>query len=628
MIEIMDRKIFNKESVVVSSGFFILSFFWILLSDRLLLFFIKDPVRITNFQSYKGWFYVAMATVYVFYLVNRKIRQKDKLIYLLNKQTQWQNILLSNIPNINVILFDKDSGVILMQGGELLSQAKEKDEKSLDKILTFENENQLISYSAIKADILNGNTVNLKFQDKKSSFLIKGRPILNDNEQIIAGLLVYINTMEHAKVLDQLEEEKEKYATLFNEYHTVNLELKRSYEELISKNFSLKESKERYQNFFMQSTDAIYRIDFDRPLDLRFSLEEQKQYILENGFLAECNPVYATIYGQDSFEHLRNTKISDLLNIQTIQTYFILFENLVRNNYKIKNIETNEPLTDGKDRFFLNTMIGIIDDSKLVRIWGTKTSITQLKQYEKELIAAKKRAEESDHLKSAFLANMSHEIRTPLNGIIGFAELLCLDNLETAQRQKYVQVVRTSNNQLLQIIDDILDISKIETHQLTISLSVFSLNQLMKEINEYLTTELKDRRKTIATKCHISFNDNDDLIESDKERLFQVITNLLNNSVKFTRKGLIEFGYRQLNESNLEFFVSDTGIGIPNEMHDKIFMRFKQVEDYFTRTFGGTGLGLAISKGIVELLGGKIKVKSELGEGAVFKFTIPFKKAI
>lgn len=614
----------NKEPLIIALGFLVLSFIWIIFSDRILYALIEESNRLTKFQTYKGWFYVTMATLYIFYLVNREINRKNKLILLLDKKNEWQNLLISNIPNVEVLLFDSSPEAILMQGEEFISKADGPDEKSLDKVLSFKNDKQLISFLSLKKDILSGNSINLDFENNHINLKIKGRPVTDDDGNVIAGLLVYLNKKDNLALQVELLEEQQKYDQLFKEYHSVNLELNRSYQELITKNKALQESKERYQNFFMQSTYGIYRIDFESQLEMTLSPEEQKRFIIENGFLAECNPVFANIYGKNNHEDMLQIKISELHNIETVNIFFDLTEQLVINGYRIQNIETREIDTSGTEQYFLNTMIGIIENKKLIRIWGTKTNISKLKKYERELLEAKKAAEESDKLKSAFLANMSHEIRTPLNGIVGFADLLSKDDLSEEQRGKYIHIVKSSNDQLLRIIDDILDISKIDTGQVTINNHDFNLNQLMNEIEIYLKQEINRIQKQLDVKCIRHFADGSDIINSDKERIYQVITNLVNNAAKFTNTGKITFGYRLIDPTVLEFFVSDTGIGIPKEMHTTIFKQFQQGEDYMTKSYGGTGLGLSICKGIIELLDGKIKVDSQPEKGSTFTFTIPY----
>jgi PAS domain S-box-containing protein len=247
------------------------------------------------------------------------------------------------------------------------------------------------------------------------------------------------------------------------------------------------------------------------------------------------------------------------------------------------------------------------------------------KKAEQAIKAAKEKAEESDKLKTAFLANMSHEIRTPMNGILGFAELLDDNTLSPERRREFTSIISNSSKQLLTVINDIIDISKIESGLLKISNVHFNLNKLMREV---LTTfhNLNAR----AGKSHIKlvfengFSDDNSNIFCDDMRISQVLNNLIGNALKFTNSGFVKFGYRQQNDLLL-FFVQDTGKGIAGEKQQFIFERFRQVEESNTRRFGGTGLGLSISKGLVELMGGNIWVVSEENKGSTFYFTLPVK---
>ncbi|MFP4042285.1 MAG: response regulator, partial [Bacteroidales bacterium] len=241
---------------------------------------------------------------------------------------------------------------------------------------------------------------------------------------------------------------------------------------------------------------------------------------------------------------------------------------------------------------------------------------------------AKQKAEEADRIKSAFLANMSHEIRTPMNAILGFARLLKEPSLNKEQLHEYVDIINGRANHLLQIINDILDLSKIESDQLLISEEEFNLNQFLNEIYTVISNELKQAGKSdLDLYLKNGLKEDDANIVSDKTRLQQILFNLLNNAVKYTREGFVEFGYRMQDGKwgDLEFFVRDTGIGIEEDKQNVIFDRFRQSDESKTREFGGAGLGLSISKGLVGKLGGQMWVNSEYGKGSVFYFTIPFK---
>ncbi|MFW6328367.1 MAG: ATP-binding protein [Bacteroidota bacterium] len=245
------------------------------------------------------------------------------------------------------------------------------------------------------------------------------------------------------------------------------------------------------------------------------------------------------------------------------------------------------------------------------------------KHLEDELIIARDKAEDSDRLKTAFLANMSHEIRTPMNGIIGFAQLLSEEDLFPGQIKEYARSILDNGHLLINLINDIIDLSQIETGHVKIEKKEFGVNALIDDVyNKFKSYQSVDRKKDIAFDIVKSIPDDQDLVISDPARIKQILSNLLGNAFKFTSKGSITFGVHQKNET-LEFFVKDTGIGISPGQHDTIFERFVQADISATRKYGGSGLGLAISKGFAELLGGKIWFESEPGKGSTFYFTIP-----
>jgi PAS domain S-box-containing protein len=249
--------------------------------------------------------------------------------------------------------------------------------------------------------------------------------------------------------------------------------------------------------------------------------------------------------------------------------------------------------------------------------------ITERHRLFRELKKAKEQAVESDRLKSAFLANMSHEIRTPMNSILGFAELLGEDDLESDERKQYLEIIQAGTNHLLSIISDIIDISKIEAGQVLLFPKPISLNNLFTELHATFTMELtrlgkKDIQLNRTCSCQLS----DRTLLVDSGRLRQIMVNLLSNAIKFTDRGSIEFGCT--NESDrVRFFVTDTGRGISPAYQKIIFERFRQVEETLTRNHTGTGLGLTICKGLITLMGGRIGVNSNPGEGSEFWFTLP-----
>ncbi|HPR31330.1 MAG TPA: two-component regulator propeller domain-containing protein [Prolixibacteraceae bacterium] len=241
----------------------------------------------------------------------------------------------------------------------------------------------------------------------------------------------------------------------------------------------------------------------------------------------------------------------------------------------------------------------------------------------RELEIAKQRAEETDRLKSSFLANMSHEIRTPLNAICGFSSLLDDDDLDKSTRKEYIDLVSSNSAMLLKLIEDILDLSKIEAKQLTIHKEKFPIQQLITDLFAIFSEEMKTQNITeVELRCPKRHEtDQPVYLFSDEYRIKQVMLNLLNNALKFCRKGYIEFGYLNQGDS-IFFYVKDTGIGIPPSHQEMIFNRFIKIEDKKVM-YRGTGLGLSISQSIVELLGGRIWVESVEGKGSTFSFKIP-----
>jgi len=240
-----------------------------------------------------------------------------------------------------------------------------------------------------------------------------------------------------------------------------------------------------------------------------------------------------------------------------------------------------------------------------------------------ELTLAKEKAEESDRLKSAFLANMSHEIRTPLNSIVGFSELLNDPDFDLEQKQEFTKTIVESGNNLMIIINDIMDLSMIDSKQLKIRIERFYLSKLLSDLEKEFRKKISDH----GFEFRISIPpENDEIaIDNDIYRIKQVFNNLIINALKFTEKGYIEIGYSVRN-NHIEFFVKDSGIGIAPVHHESIFERFRQIELSKARKYGGNGLGLSISKNLVKILGGEIWVESELGKGSTFYFSIPFQE--
>ena len=265
------------------------------------------------------------------------------------------------------------------------------------------------------------------------------------------------------------------------------------------------------------------------------------------------------------------------------------------------------------------------DLDQITHYIAIKDDITERKNIEQQLVQAKEKAEESDRLKSAFLANMSHEIRTPMNAILGFSEILQHEGIQPEDRREYIKLIHDKGNDLMNIISDLIDISRIEAGDMKLVKTHIRINDIILELFEQVNKEkaLKGKNE-VQVRYRIS-EDAEYSILSDKNRLRQVFNNLLGNAMKFTNEGYIEIGYDLLDD-HVRFYVKDSGIGITPENQKVIFERFRQEDNSYTRKHGGTGLGLAISKQIVELLGGEIGVDSKPDQGANFYFTLPLEQ--
>ncbi len=298
---------------------------------------------------------------------------------------------------------------------------------------------------------------------------------------------------------------------------------------------------------------------------------------------------------------------------------------LVLSEKKITDYELTACARDGKQTVVSYNATTFYDRGRTLQgVFAAARDITESKRVEVELQQAKAAAESASQTKSDFLASMSHEIRTPMNAIIGIADLLAKTPL-SPQQDKYVEIFRRASDNLLHLIDDILDLSKVEASQLDLEQTEFSLTDLLDKVTEMVAVPA--HQKGLALVCEIAPDVPTDLV-GDPTRLRQVLLNLLGNAIKFTESG--EVALRVMPDGDcavagaLRFTVSDTGIGIPGEKLAAVFERFIQADSSTTRRFGGSGLGLTISKRLVELMGGRIWVESGVGEGSVFSFAVPF----
>lgn len=346
-----------------------------------------------------------------------------------------------------------------------------------------------------------------------------------------------------------------------------------------------------------------------------------------NGKLVFCNKSLLDVSGY-TFDEITDKNLFDIfVPLDTKEQLGLLLQRAVSGDESALNFEA-EFLTKNGTKLMVafNCTLLKDDDGKISGIAGIGENITRRKQAESELINAKIKAEESDKLKSIFLANMSHEIRTPMNSIMGFSSLLGEKNLSEESKFQYIDIINSSSNRLLQLINDIIDLSKIEAKQLSINLSECNLSELLSNsIETFRKSELLLRKPEV--KLELNLPEEYDKIKflSDGVRVQQVLDNLISNAIKYSTHGRIDTGCKIKSENGkevIEFYVKDNGIGISSATGDIVFERFRQVEEGGFHE--GAGLGLSISKGIIELLGGKIWFTSELNIGSTFYFSIPY----
>lgn len=429
--------------------------------------------------------------------------------------------------------------------------------------------------------------------------------------------------------------------------------------DLIQKNFELKEilnkaelSEKRFRLLFENNPVSLWEEDLSEVKELLDQREEKgdalKLYLDSNpDFVQECsskvkiinlNQQTLNLLGVNTKEELIN-HLSQSFNKKSFETFK---KELVAlsNHQKSFSDETEFVKKDGSIIYVIIQFVAF-EDFKSVII--SINDISALKEYEQDmeiqnrefatlnsdyieqnvkLLEAKDKAEESDQLKTEFINNMSHEIRTPMNGILGFLKFLNKKDLSELKRKHYTNIIQNSGKQLMNIIDDILEISQLGTTEVDVILEKTNLNKLFFEL--YSKFDAKARDKKISFYMNKTLNDVDSSIWVDEFKLKRILQKLIENALKFTFSGRIEFGYH-IENTNLILYVKDTGIGIKPEHQNKIFDRFSQEEIGLSRSGGGLGLGLAISKEYVDLIGGSIKLESELDKGTNVIVTIPFK---
>jgi two-component system sensor histidine kinase/response regulator len=367
----------------------------------------------------------------------------------------------------------------------------------------------------------------------------------------------------------------------------------------------LRESEERYRDLFDNASDLIQSVD-------------------EKGEFVYVNKKWKEVLGY-SDEEIKKLHLTDILRKDQIPHCMELFKNVISGE-TLDNVEVVFVTKEGREIFVSGFVNPWMKDGKFVATRAIFRDITERKRAEQALIEAKEQAEAANRLKSEFLANMSHEIRTPMNAIIGMTGIT-LDTDLTKEQRESLNIVKESGYALLGLLDDILDFSKIEAGRIEFDAIDFDLRTTIEGVADTLAHRASTKGLELACIIHLGVPT---LLRGDPGRLRQILMNLGGNAVKFTEKGEVviqaELKEETVEKATILFSISDTGIGIPEHLQEKIFESFIQVDGSYTRKYGGTGLGLSISKRLIEMMDGKIGVKSQPGKGSCFWFTLTFAK--
>lgn len=494
--------------------------------------------------------------------------------------------------NMYIALYDKET--------ESLSLPYFIDEK--DRFGAIPNTNSLTHYL-----IRTQKALLLKEEDYEELALENKFELIGSQAKVWLGVPLQLN-------------EETIGALVVQDYHNENAFTEKDLELLnfVSLQISISISQKKADDALRENEFALRQIIDNVPVMI-FAKDKMKRFVL-------ANKEYAKAYGK-LVSKIEGQKQADIHPYEDELLKYSADDDIVLNK-KRSVLNSNEVFTDhkGEKRILQTVKIPInTETDKGIAILGVAIDITERNQAEAELKRAKEKAEESDRLKTAFLANMSHEIRTPMNAIIGFSELLNDPDLAAPSRREFISLISDNSKVLLKLIEDIIDVAKIEAREVKVVKSTCQVNQILSELQSVCVETIKKRpEKKLEVKINLPVSDVQFSIESDPFRFKQIFNNLLDNAIKFTEKGFVELGYSFQNNDVIVFYVKDTGIGLAPEKFDFIFERFRQAEESSTKEYRGTGLGLTIASRLVEMLGGKLWVESELGKGSAFYFSLPY----
>jgi PAS domain S-box-containing protein len=552
--------------------------------------------------------------------VVRNIEKRKQRELLRKKEKEFLRVIFDSSPAFHVAI--NSHGNIMMMNKAMLNildyEEDEVIEKNYLEMFIPKDEHELLETVFKKLIVEKKSTVNsnhvLSKSGKKHLVEWQGRPLLDfkGEFEILIGMGIEVTDKKLAEI--RIRESEEKYRLLFETAGDAIF--------LMDDQIFIDCNAKTLEIFECTREQIIgkppYEYSPELQLDGRKSLDKaiEKIEAAKNGEPQLFEWKHKKYNGQ-----VFDAEVSlNLLHISN-KDYILAIVRDISERKEINNqiSKLNIELEKRADELEIEIKEKTKHESEL------KIQNEHIAKLNQDLIFALERSEQSDKLKTAFLANMSHEVRTPLNAVLGFSELLDDDTLESDKREYYLGIIKSSGNQLLILINDIIDISKIEAGIIELAKSKININNLFDEIALQLEG-MKERHQKEQLEIIVDkgLSDEKAVINLDEVRFRQILLNLLENAIKFTFDGSITYGYKLI-DGKLEFYVKDTGIGISKNKQSYIFERFRQLELSATRRFGGTGLGLSIAKALVEMFHGDIWLESTEGKGTTFFFTIPYK---
>jgi|AMQJ01.1.fsa_nt_gi PAS domain S-box-containing protein len=584
----------------ITLAYLVLGSLWILFSDKVLYHFIPDGIKLTALQTYKGWFYVITTAVLFFYFIKHHLNKNRTASFELKNKTEEYYTLYeeykSQAENLNIakekveeslqqfkLLIENAPIPIFIQTDECFAYVN----KALCSLYGAENENELIHTVVL-------DRIHPDYKD-----FVRERISTLNKQQLIAPKIEY----RHLK-LDDTEIDVEVMAVPFK-YHDKNGALV-FIRDITSIKQYIKEIEEK--NYFIQKVldnlpigIALHKFNEGTATYLNKKFEEIYGWPAKE--LRDIKTFFEKVYPDEDYR----SKITSIIMKD--------IESGKAENMHWENIEITQK--SGDKRIINAVNIPLTEQNTMV---STVMDITTQNLFEKELIVAKEKSEESNRLKTAFLNNISHEFRTPLNGMLGFLDLALNENLDHEKKREYYQIIKESSTQFLNILTDVVEISEIQSKIDNTKITTCNLNEIISNVINEKRTQLN--KKNIELRLELDCKEEELLIQTDYHKLERSLMHVLDNAIKFTHEGNIRFNCKR-DKHEVEISVTDNGIGISAEEQTRIFEPFRQIEFGETRNYGGNGIGLSLVKFNIERLGGKVSLESESGKGTKVVLRIP-----